>query len=1060
MQIVCEKCDARYNLADDKIKTTGTAVRCPKCAHVFKVFAPQGNAPVACANCGKDTPAVEGMAVVFCESCRRQLADPDSGGGSDTPYDEPAASSAPAAQDPFAGMSDAFGDSASEGASDPDGGLFGESPSAPASGGQFDDFDAPAPSAASDPFADDDHGAGGLFDDSPPAGGGGLFEDDAPAGDGLFNQSAAAGGAEADPFAEFDAPPVTAPGREADPFDDLSGNPDADDDFGFAEAPPKPQGTMYDDGGRNAAAEAAPVREKVAPQFKTKNDSPKERILDFVADKGAIVGSIGGGAIVVITISLTLAMAFAPGLFDARPTQVGQTPGLLSRTSFGLQKMMTTAYYGRVMEESYLEASAGHMAALSGRGFANAEKELQQLLRFDGSNQKAKAALAQLYATWDLLEESRSHANQLTPLVAGGNLPAETRARAALALGKPAEIAQLLPSLGEKAPLYAAMASHASGQVTTAVGALERAASAPNKDFIALMAYAAALRDFKRYPEAVSAYEAAGSLVGGNAKAMLEVGRLYYEMGNVERAMEVLNQSLADRLGAAPRLQAEAKYYLAKLLHRRGRGPEAIASIQSSLSITSGEPRYLTQLGNIHFDSGKIIDALQNYDRAKASDPKFVAAHIGLGRANERLGKHPEALAHYQQAMAINPLHPEANFLYAAAILAAGQTVEAEKVLRRLVEQEPINVEAVEKLAQFYMDVGRVNESLSLYGKAIERAPGMTELYVGRGVVLMKLGRLAEAKGMFARAAALSPENPGVLFRLGQAAFRERDYSTAEKSLRLALERDPYHAEAHLYLGMTLATLNSFVEAHSAYQRALSVDARASEVYRQRGHLYMQQASASAAEKEAETLRNNAVREFEQAIYYKNDDADYHYDYGVALDSVGKAGKARDAWLKAKELRPEYKEAMFKLARYYVSFTDYRAAETILKEVLAKSPNDPQAHLEMGRVFFATNRLGEAKAYLTKAMRLDTRNADGYALLGEVHEREGRFLEATRFFEQALKVDPKHGISQLHLGLYYKDRDPKKARELFQRAINTRSLPREKVEEAQLLIRELDYLKP
>lgn len=39
MLVTCEKCSSRYQLADDKLKTTGTKVRCPRCQHTFRVFA-------------------------------------------------------------------------------------------------------------------------------------------------------------------------------------------------------------------------------------------------------------------------------------------------------------------------------------------------------------------------------------------------------------------------------------------------------------------------------------------------------------------------------------------------------------------------------------------------------------------------------------------------------------------------------------------------------------------------------------------------------------------------------------------------------------------------------------------------------------------------------------------------------------------------------------------------------------------------------------------------------------------------------------------------------------
>lgn len=44
MLVSCPKCTSRYQLGDDKIKSTGTKVRCPRCQHTFRVFNDGGKA--------------------------------------------------------------------------------------------------------------------------------------------------------------------------------------------------------------------------------------------------------------------------------------------------------------------------------------------------------------------------------------------------------------------------------------------------------------------------------------------------------------------------------------------------------------------------------------------------------------------------------------------------------------------------------------------------------------------------------------------------------------------------------------------------------------------------------------------------------------------------------------------------------------------------------------------------------------------------------------------------------------------------------------------------------
>lgn len=46
MLVSCPKCASRYQLSDDKIRTTGTKVRCPRCQHTFKIFKPENEVAV------------------------------------------------------------------------------------------------------------------------------------------------------------------------------------------------------------------------------------------------------------------------------------------------------------------------------------------------------------------------------------------------------------------------------------------------------------------------------------------------------------------------------------------------------------------------------------------------------------------------------------------------------------------------------------------------------------------------------------------------------------------------------------------------------------------------------------------------------------------------------------------------------------------------------------------------------------------------------------------------------------------------------------------------------
>ena len=1084
MQITCESCHSKYNLADDKIKPTGTSVRCPKCSVVFKVFPPASEAEqVSCANCGKQTPAKPGMTVVFCTDCQRQLTDPEPGSG-DAPAAGAAqdAGSAPLGDDPFS--DDAAPPAAGNGDFD-DGGLFDDAPAAPSpSGGLFDDDDgdqgggglfedAPDDGAGADPFGESAPPAadGGLFDDGEPDGGG-LFDDapqgqeddpfgdfSEPAGDPSedpFGEEAPAASSEADPFGDFSEPaPGAEMGDEADPFGEPAGG--GDDDLGFSD--PGESDPFGDDESEEPAAEFKPVREKKAPKITQKAGSPIDVVVDAVRDYGARVGMIIGALAVIGGLGLVVAMAFLPETFDARPPRGQDQPGFLSSTSFSLQKMMETSYYGQAMQDAFLVASEREMATWSGEGFGNAAGELRQLLSFDGANRDAKTALVNVYATWGLVEETDQHADELVSLAAEADPSPEVQARMALVLGNFDQVRVLAPQLGHKAPLYLSMVSGATGAITDAVPGLRAYTAAQPEDFLGALSYAHLLRDQKEYAAAISAYERASALVGGNAKASLEIGKMYF--GPLEdwgRASTALEDALNPARKGSPTVRAEAAYRQARILHERGRGSDALARIESALAHQSDNPHYLTTLADIQHESGRIVDAFQNYERARNADPEHIDAHIGLGLTNERLDKPDEAVASFETALSIDSGHPRANMLFAQMMLRRGDMERAETILKDALSLNPRHPPLVDNLASFYVNRGELDEALRLYTRLTELAPDELAGYVGRGVVLVEQGDLGRAKQMFQRAARIDTENPDVLYRLGQTAYLEGDLATAQSSLERALDRKPTHWESRLYLGMARASQEEYDEALTEYQRALDMNARAAEVYRQRALVYWKQ-SKQLEGAAAKTRADSAVREMDEALRYDPDNADYYFDYGVILDSAGVSGRARDAWIRAIELRPTFREAQFRLAKYYLGFMQHDNAEELLRDILRHSPRDDAAHLEMARVYLATGRLDEAQRQLTRVVNLNSRNADAFHMMGVVLLRKGMAQQARSYFERALQVQPRHSMAHFQLGLYFKDRSPERSRTHFQTAVDSGNLSQERLEEANIALRELQYMQ-
>ncbi len=106
------------------------------------------------------------------------------------------------------------------------------------------------------------------------------------------------------------------------------------------------------------------------------------------------------------------------------------------------------------------------------------------------------------------------------------------------------------------------------------------AANLSEGDWGASLAYGDFLSRRKRYSEAVAAYQRAEELRPGSAGALRGLGRCYWALDDREQALEVMR-----RLAELQPHNPAAKYDLALMLHRSGRGREAAALLDDVIRI-------------------------------------------------------------------------------------------------------------------------------------------------------------------------------------------------------------------------------------------------------------------------------------------------------------------------------------------------------------------------------------------------------------------------------------------------------------------------------------------
>ena len=118
----------------------------------------------------------------------------------------------------------------------------------------------------------------------------------------------------------------------------------------------------------------------------------------------------------------------------------------------------------------------------------------------------------------------------------------------------------------------------------------------------------------------------------------------------------------------------------------------------AELEAASDEAVQRNNLGASLLQQGKVDEAVAEFQKAVALDPKYTAAHLNLGYAYDRRVQTEEAMAQYQKVIALEPdnlfAHNNLGVLYDKRGLHAGAIREFERVL----QVDPSNATARDNL--------------------------------------------------------------------------------------------------------------------------------------------------------------------------------------------------------------------------------------------------------------------------------------------------------------------------------------------------------------------------
>jgi len=241
---------------------------------------------------------------------------------------------------------------------------------------------------------------------------------------------------------------------------------------------------------------------------------------------------------------------------------------------------------------------------------------------------------------------------------------------------------------------------------------------------------------------------------------------------------------------------------------------------------------------------------------------------------------------------------------------------------------------------------------------------------------------------LFSLISVFCADNSEVYVKKAENYYNSHNFNEAKKYYNKALKEGYENPEIYLKLGNTEFFLNNYQEAENYYKEYIS---KVPEDYR--GYINL----------------GNCLLTLES--------------YQEALDKL----------LKAEKLNPGYSETLKRIGYTYKLLRKDSLSIIYAEKALEQKPDDAQIYNLIGSIYY-DNRLEfeKAKEYYSKALELDSSNAEIFYNLANSYRALGKFDSAITYFDKALEFNVQLPKIYNNKGLTYKQKgELEKAKECF-----------------------------
>lgn len=519
-------------------------------------------------------------------------------------------------------------------------------------------------------------------------------------------------------------------------------------------------------------------------------------------------------------------------------------------------------------------------------------------------------------------------------------------------------------------------------------------------------------------PETKTALEKVVETDKSNAIANKELGNIYYNEKNFEKALPLLKNSynsqsngeIAYKLAVAyqkqQNLDSAAHYYKEATRDKKFENKDAGAELSriyyklEKFSQAAEEFGKLDKLSLSADDLYKFGHSLSKSGVSKDSVASILELAVtkygtSVSReallAREKVGKAKVEKKDFQSALdlflAISKADPQGKivqnlaFFIAEAYDGLGDREKAIPMLEKVINDDKNNVEAYARLADLYTKEKMGDKAQQVYEKLLSLQPNNPQVYKSLGEYSLKTRKYEDALKYFQKSFTLE-QNSDAAQGMMNAAWELKKYDLAQDAAESALHKDSTLREPQLILARINLNNKNYTAAQQILEKLVKEDKSNKDIWLKLAVCYEQ------------TKNTAKLAEADKTI--------------MSIDKKDVASRQR-------------------YAAFALSSNNFKDAFETYKDLASLTPRESSVFKNLQSISLKLGNKDEAITYLKKYLKLMPKDAVAYKDLGNLLYEKKDSTEALSAYREALKIDPAvKGFYKSYVQLVMAQTPPKK----------------------------------